>query len=108
MIVWSGRGAAVPVITFACLLLTELSTRAYFQDDHYYQAHGWPKLVAFAASAVIVGALSIQREGELSADHPAAVKRSFFRSGDSLFFVPARLWPLILLGLGVLFYFLRD
>jgi len=108
LVIWSGRGAVVPVITFGCLLLTELSTRAYFHDNHYYQAHGWPKMAGFVAAAAIIAVLSIQREGELSADRPTPEKRSLFRKSDTFFLLPMRFWPALLLGLGALFYFVRD
>jgi hypothetical protein len=108
MIIWSGRGAAVPIVTFVSLLATEFATRAYFRDDHYYQQHGWPKLAGFLLAAVIVWMLSIRRADELTAVFPHAATTSFFSDRDTLFFVRVRFWPLILSALGVAFYFYRE
>jgi hypothetical protein len=33
MLIWSGWGVAVPVITFAFLLLFDAATGAYFEDE---------------------------------------------------------------------------
>ena len=42
MIVWRGRGILVAIITFVCLLITELLTRFFFRNNTYYQQHRWP------------------------------------------------------------------
>lgn len=58
MMIRSGLGFLVAVITLGCALGTEALVEAWFQDDHYYQSHGWPKFVAFVVAAVIVGVLA--------------------------------------------------
>ena len=52
-LIWSGRGYLVPVITFACCLGMELTTRAVLQDNTYYQEHYWPIRLALAIAGVI-------------------------------------------------------
>jgi hypothetical protein len=96
MIVWRGRGGIVAAVAFSSLLVSELACRGYFQDDRYYQQHGWPKLVGFFTAAGVVWLL--QRN----------VREPILRSQDSLFFVSARFWPLILCCLGMIFYFFRE
>ena len=123
MIVWRGRGIVIALIAFGCSLAAELFTRARFHDDNYYQQHSWPILVAFCVSAMIVGFLAspytpppdVPLKDWLdapSAPAPAVepekprFRIAFFRPTDSLSFIPARFWPLILCAMGVLFYFI--
>jgi len=52
-LVFSGRGFLVPVVTFASCLGMELTTRAVFQDDSYYQERCWPIPLALAIAGVV-------------------------------------------------------
>jgi hypothetical protein len=108
MIVWSGRGAIIVAIAFGSLLASELLTRTYFHDDSYYQQHGWPKLAGFLVAAAITWALCIPRGESLSAINPEPREVSFLRSQDTLFWIPAKFWPLILCAFGVASYFYRE
>jgi hypothetical protein len=107
ILVWRGRGVAVPLIAFGCLLVTELATRACFHDETYYQRHGWPKLAGFLVAAAIVRALSWEHEVAPEAS-PQPVRQPVLRCGDTFFFIPARHWWIVLCGLGVLFYWLPE
>jgi hypothetical protein len=106
MIIWRGRGILVAVITFGCLLVTELLTRSVLHDNTYYQQHGWPKLAGFLVAAGLVWWLS-QHEGDDSTGVQNASRESFFREQNTLFLIPVRYWPRILCILGVVFYFVR-
>jgi hypothetical protein len=108
MIVWSGRGGIIAAIVVGSLLATDFLTGKYFHDAAYYEQHGWPKLAAFLIGASITWVLSIPRERALSASNPEPIKVSFLRTQDTLFWIPARFWPLVLCGLGVVFYFYRE
>ncbi|MFZ0332543.1 MAG: hypothetical protein WAN10_17910 [Candidatus Acidiferrales bacterium] len=110
MLVWRGKGFLIALIAFGCLLLTELATRSIFADSHYYQRHGWPKLAGFCIAAVLVYALrSWFGHGrdrlfvEKETGHEVSLSLE-----DSLLGIPVRFWPLILVGLGVVFFFVRD
>ena len=107
MIVWRGRGYWIALIAFGCLLLSDWLTGIRFHNTEYYAQHGWPKLAAFFLAAVIVWPLALRREDEVI-NGEQLYKESFFGPQDTLFFVPARYWPLILAGLGCIFYFVRD
>jgi len=107
MIVWRGRGGLVAIITFGCLLATELLTRSFYHDKTYYQQHGWPKLAAFIVAAFIVWVLSRQ-EGEESAMVTGVAKGPFLRERDTLFFLSVKYWPRILCVLAFVFYFVRS
>ncbi|HEV2289983.1 MAG TPA: hypothetical protein VGR81_13650 [Candidatus Acidoferrales bacterium] len=110
MLVWRGKGFLVALIAFGCLILTDLATRSMFTDKGYYQHHGWPKLVGFFIAAVSVYALrswfGCGRERILiERETGQEVKISL---EDSLLGIPVRFWPFILLGLGVVFSFVRE
>lgn len=110
MIIWSGLGFVVAVITFGCLLLTEFATRAAFHDNTYYQAHGWPKLVGFLAAALIVwplGRYMNAKKGRVLVD-PATGAEVFYKPRHTLFFVPMEYWGPILIVVGIIFLFVKE
>ena len=51
--IFSDRGFLVPVVTFASCLVMELTTRAMFQDDTYYQEHCCPIPLALTIAGVV-------------------------------------------------------
>ena len=99
----------VGIITFACLLLSDLLTSLRFHDSNYYARNGWPKLAAFWLAAGIVSLMVPRHEDEvLSPRDAAARERPVLRERDSFLLIPVKYWPLVLLILGVAFYFVRD
>jgi hypothetical protein len=107
MIVWRGRGFLVAIITFGCLLVTELLTRSFYHDNTYYQRNGWPKLAAFLVAAILVWRLS-RRERRDSVGVQPVTGEPLLREQDSLFFISVRYWPRILCVLAFVFYFVRS
>jgi hypothetical protein len=110
MSVWRGKGFLVALIAFGCLILTELATRSVFADNEYYQQHGWPKLVGFCIAAILVyvlrswfghGRERIFVDKETGQEVTISLESSFLG-------IAVRFWPLILLGLGVVFFFVQD
>src|SRR5438874_12493217 len=98
MIIWSGMGWIVAAIGFGCFLAMELATRAIFQDNHYYQSHGWPKLVAFWIAASIVWPVGRSMNGgdDRELIDPKTGERVVLRRGQHrLFFVPVEYWGAI-------------
>ncbi|MDE3202157.1 MAG: hypothetical protein KGN79_14680 [Acidobacteriota bacterium] len=102
----TGKGILVGLIAGACLLAADWLTGVYFHDSSYYANHGWPKLAAFAAAALLIWMLN---SGSADETVPGSElhegRKPFFTRKDTLFFAPAQYWPWILLGLGLLFYF---
>jgi len=103
MIVWRGRGGMIALIAFGCLVLAELFTKRVFSDPNYYQKHGWPKLAASWLAAALVYALRSwlcvgQERTLIDKDTGQEVKVPF---EGSLLLIPARFWPAILFGLGL-------
>jgi hypothetical protein len=106
MFIW-GRGGVIFLIAFGCALLMELSTRIAFGDVTYYQTHGWPMLVALWAAAGLVYALRpwfrVGQERTII-DKKTGQPRKISMEAE-FFFVPARYWPVVLMALGLVFFF---
>jgi len=106
MIIWKGLGFLVAVITFLCLLLTEWSVERAFSDDNYYQAHGWPKLVGMLVAALLVWMMAKyfdSRQTETRIDAETGEKITVLADHNhTLFFIPIRFWPPILIVLGII------
>jgi hypothetical protein len=103
-----GRGFVIAIVAGLSLLICDSLTAQYFNDSNYYAQHGWPKLTAFwFAAAVIQLMLPRKREKVLGEIHASPEKPSLLRRGDSLFLIPAKYWPWILLALGIGFYFAK-
>ena len=106
---YKGRGFIVGLVTGACLLLFDWLIGVGFHDSKFYSEHGWPKLAAFVTAAVIVWWMDSGRREErlpgATGDNPRHV---LFSSRDSLLLIPVKYWPGMLIGLGILFYFVRD
>ena len=109
MIIWSGYGVLVGAIGFACLLAVDAATRIIFGDNQYYQAHGWPKLLAFWIAAAIVWPIgrSVNHVDERELVDPKTGERVLFRKGGghSLFFIPVEYWTYVFVALGIAFFF---
>ena len=131
MLIHRGRGGLIALIAFLCPVVLELVTSAQFHNDHYFQQHGWPRLTGFLLAAAIVwwlsprtvrhrphpqqqdwlvsssstvpGPTSSGLTGSSDGAERSPFRPRIFRPTDSLFFIPARFWPLILCALGVLF-----
>jgi hypothetical protein len=103
MIIWRGWGIAVVGLTFVVLILTELGVERMFSDENYYQARGWPKLVALVLSAALVWLLSnrLDRRPARIVIDKATGQELTLRERDDLFFVPLRYWPAILIVAGI-------
>jgi hypothetical protein len=106
LLIWGGRGILIFVITFCCLFMMDLLTRITFQDPKYYELHGWPKLVGFWVAAALVYVLrSWLVTGRMHGLFDKDTQRDVSVAGQ-LFFIPVRYWPVVLLALGLVFYFL--
>jgi hypothetical protein len=100
----------VALIAFGCLVLSELLTRSMFGDERYYQTHGWPKLAGLWVAAGLVYLLRSwfgSGKSRTLIDKETG-KEITLSSESALLFIPGRLWPPILLALGVVFFFVRE
>jgi hypothetical protein len=121
----ANRGEFVLLITVAFLGVVDLITARVFHDQNYYLRERWPIPAGFFLAAGIVRILT--RSGPQAPANqpqdwlissssnpaprgigtaPSAKKWKLFREGDRFFLVPVRFWPLVLCGLGILYYVL--
>jgi hypothetical protein len=112
MIIWSGWGFLVAVIGIGCFFVTQLVVNSAMQNDQYYQANGWPKLVAFVVAAIIIwpiGRAFNRKRPERELVDANTGERVVLSSGGghSLFFIPMEYWAAIFLVLGVIFLFVK-
>lgn len=106
MIIWSGRGFLIAVLAFASCLGTQLVASQITGDQGYYEKHPWLIGVAMVAAALIlwlVGRWVFPSKGRWVVDKETGQELQL-EGKHSLFFIPARWWPLILLivGLGII------
>ena len=110
MIIWSGLGFLVPIITFVLLVLTEYAVETLFADTSYYQAHGWPKLVAFLIAGAIVWSIGTylnRKSGRVLIDKETG-QEVILRPKHALFFLKMEYWAPILFVLGIIFLFVQE
>ena len=110
MIIWNGWGFLVAVIGFGCFFLAELITETAFNDDTYYQTHGWPKLVACIVAAVMVFPIGLwlNHRGARRLIDPETNEEVVLKNDHSLFFIPMQYWGPIFLVLGVIMLFVKG
>jgi hypothetical protein len=110
MIIWSGLGFLVAVIAFVSMIFAEYTTESLFQDDSYYQTHGWPKLLAFWIAGVTVWFLGNhlnQKPGQVMIDKETGTE-VLMKPNHALFFIKLEYWGPILFILGILFLFVKT
>ena len=102
MLIWRGKGFLIALIAFGGLLISELGTRAVWDKD-YYASHGWPKLVGFWIGALVIYALrSWLGVGRTQTLVDKGTGREVVLNQEAtLFFIPARFWPVILAAIGI-------
>jgi hypothetical protein len=108
MLIWSGYGIVVAIITFVNLLLAQLISNRLANDDRFYQRNLFPMGIALLLSALLIRllwrymALRKQRELRISfADRLMRPERK-----HHLFFIPVKYWHYITatLGAGVMLW----
>ncbi|WP_420454292.1 hypothetical protein [Rubrivirga sp.] len=104
LLIWTGRGYVVPLVTFACLLASEVATEHAVGDDTYFQEHGWPVALAFVVAGLAVAVLARRYDRRLPrvrADPAAGERVSVESRSDTFFFAPLRVWPHVLFAAAV-------
>lgn len=105
MIIWSGHGYLVAVITFFSSFLMELVTERLFHDDSYYQEQVWPLPTALALAGVmsfIVGRMLPRSQGRtlIDAETGERVQEPMVR--HTLFFIDIKWWGPVLIAIALI------
>lgn len=109
MLIWSGLGFLVALITFFSLFLTQKVVGEIFSDPQYYSVNGWPKLLGFLVAAGVTYLLSLRfsrNKGRVLIDKVTG-KEVVFKRRHTLFFIDIKYWPLILIAVGIVFLFVK-
>lgn len=109
MLIWSGLGFLVAAIFVACMFVTQLLVDGVSHNDKYWETHAWPGVAAMALAAGLVWMFNRwleQRPGKRLID-PATNKEVVLRPRHSLFFIPVKYWPIVLVFIGVSFAFMK-
>ena len=109
MIVFSGLGFLVLLFGVGFAALAQFGTQKAFNDDKYFDTHGWPILVALwaAALAVFLVARRVDAKPGQAVVDKATGQEMVLRKQHHLFFVPLRYWTYLLLAGGVALYFVK-
>ena len=111
MIIWRGLGILVAIAGFLGFIVAEFATRALTHDDTYYSSHPLPKLggaVLGALLAFVADRLLERRRAPRVLIDPATGQQVVIRRGDSVFFIPSRFLPYVILAVGVVVAFVHD
>ena len=109
MIIWSGYGFLVVVITFGCSLALNFAFNARFGAG-YYEAHKWPLAISLLMSAAICWVLGMalgNRASRRVIDKATGKEMVLRGRNHSLFFIPVQFWGPILAVIGAVL-FMQD
>jgi hypothetical protein len=92
------------LICVVSLAVTQAVTQKITGDDQFYYQHRWLFLVAMLFAAALTYGLHrmlLRRKESVVIDKESGEEIAL-RSNDSLFFIPVRIWPAILVVLGIM------
>jgi hypothetical protein len=101
MIIWSGWGFLVAVITFGFCLLVNLAVDAQFGEG-YYSEHNWAigsALMAGGIASAIVGFALLADEGEPAEEGVERVPVNAWN--DTFFFIPMHWAGIVITIIGI-------
>ena len=108
MIIWSGLGFLVAVITFGCCLAVEFLLDARFGEG-FYSSHAWAAGLALLIGGVVsagVGLALKSRTDREVVDVQTGERLIMNRSEHSFFFIPMHWAGIVVfaIGIGVVVY----
>ena len=109
MIIWKGLGFVVAVFVFGCSLLAEVISEKLTNNDLFYQENSWVMSIGMLVAAILTFGFSLflkQGDARIVIDEQTGEKFEL-RDSHSLFFVPVKWWPSILVVLGVVVLFVK-
>lgn len=103
MIIWSRFGIFAPIIAFASLVLTEYSVEMLFDDQNYYQEHGWPKFLALLIAGSLcfsLGQALNKKKSKIYIDKETG-EEIVVKKRHTFFFISIEYWAIIFPILGM-------
>jgi hypothetical protein len=107
MIIWSGYGVLVIIFGFGSAMLTDTVAARMTGDRLYYAHHRWLILVAMGLAAALTYGLDRLlklRKAKVVIDKETGQEITLHYP-HSLFFIPLKAWPYLLLLLGLVLQF---
>jgi hypothetical protein len=105
MIIWQGFGILIPIVALAVMLTVQLGFEAVIPSEIMKDYSSWFSLANFIAIAAALHGLAILF-GKIGRPRVVIDKETgneiILKRTDSLFFVPARFWPFVVLAMGAL------
>jgi len=101
---FTGSGMYVVGIGFFSLLFMQLGINKLIHDG-YYEAHGWPKMLALWIAAVLTWLLCEYLE-ENDEELRIGGRLILRYSRSTMFLVPIRFWPILFVVLGIVALFI--
>jgi tetratricopeptide (TPR) repeat protein len=104
MFFWHGAGILVVMICVASLAATQAVTQSITGGQRYYDEHGWVVLVSWLLAATLTYGLHrllLRRKEQVVIDKETGEEFTL-KSNDSLFLVPVRWWPIVLVAFGLI------
>jgi hypothetical protein len=107
MIIWRGLGFLVAIISFLCLVLAEAIVESIYNNESYYQDHGWPAATGLVIAAAILWPLGRklnQEKAKVLVDKETGEELILEKHHD-FFFIRMEYWAPILIVIGIVFIF---
>ena len=103
MIIWNGMGFMVVVLGVLGMFLVDLGAATITGVDNNFAEHPGRLFIGFLVAALLVFLFSLflsNRETRTVIDKESGQEFELGRN-DSLFFIPVKWWPILLIILGV-------
>ncbi len=105
MVVWTGFGFLIAIIGFGALIGTEIVIENIAGNESFYQDDLWVIFFGMVVAAAITHFLNktiLLPKSKVVLDKETK-EEILLRNEHSLFFIAAKWWPVIFIGIGVVF-----
>ncbi len=109
MIIWSRGGILAPAAAILSLALTECLVNTLFNNEIYYEVHGWPKFIALSIAGLLCFLLGrfLNKEEKIYIDKSTG-KDVVFKKNHSFFFINIKYWAFIFPILGLIYWITNN
>ncbi len=105
MIVWTRFGFLAVITGVGGLTLTQSLINTFMNDAMYYSVNAWPKLLGAIVAALLTYLLQFFLKDDVRSmiDKETGMEVEI-RSSHTLFWIPIRFWPYLMLAFGVIIF----